>query len=279
VISSLLTRVALPTFDRGDPKALVKRGIAYQEKGQPLEALRVWKLAGEKGSAEACYRIGVLYARGEGVLRSAPDAVAWYNSAAEAGHLDAQFQLGLTYLYGAAAHPSVAEWLRSTKENVGERAEHAANAMFPFGVTVPKDAERAHHWILRAAQSGKAEAQLVVADMYRQGRGCEKDLAEARHWYEQAAGQGVAGAEFGLGDVHFQGLGVPVDLERAADHYSKAAEQGDTRSQVALASIYLTGQGRPADLKQAPSCSSRPQSRASRVHCSISRCSISAAKA
>ena len=35
------------------------------------------------------YRIGLLYARGEGVVRSMPDAVAWYKRAAEAGHAEA----------------------------------------------------------------------------------------------------------------------------------------------------------------------------------------------
>ena len=42
----------------------------------------------------------MLYARGEGVIHSLPDAVVWYRQAAEAQLIEAQFQLGLIYLHG-----------------------------------------------------------------------------------------------------------------------------------------------------------------------------------
>src|ERR1043165_7157064 len=45
-----------PSAAIANPSQLVKRGIAYQKKGRPLKALAVWKLAGDRGSADAFYR-------------------------------------------------------------------------------------------------------------------------------------------------------------------------------------------------------------------------------
>src|SRR5579859_8081661 len=78
-----------------------QRGTAEYERGAYVDAFYAWKQAARSGSAEAAFRIGELYVRGEGVLRSLPDAAAWYEKAAEAGHIDAQLQLGLMLLRGA----------------------------------------------------------------------------------------------------------------------------------------------------------------------------------
>ena len=72
---------------------------------------QAWKQAGAQGHAEANYRIGQLYARGEGVIRSIPDAVVWYKRAAEANHAEAQFQLGTIYVNGAESGARVGRQL------------------------------------------------------------------------------------------------------------------------------------------------------------------------
>ena len=68
--------------------------VAY-DKRQYRKALAAWKKAG--GHAEAHYRIGQLYARGEGVVQSIPDAVVWHKRAADNGHVEAQYELGTIY--------------------------------------------------------------------------------------------------------------------------------------------------------------------------------------
>src|SRR5689334_3212336 len=75
-------------------------GMAAYERGQYLESIKHWKLASETGEAEAAYRIGMLYVKGEGVVRSVPDAAIWYERAARLGNVEAQFQLGLIFLQG-----------------------------------------------------------------------------------------------------------------------------------------------------------------------------------
>ena len=100
----------------GKAARFTERGHAHYDRGEFLKALGAWRRGGESGNPEAQYRVGLLYARGEGVLRSTPDAVTWYQRAAEQGHVEAQFQLGLIYLHGARAHQgpnSPDNWLRT----------------------------------------------------------------------------------------------------------------------------------------------------------------------
>ena len=56
-------------------------------------AHRQWLASAAQGSGEACYRLGLLYAFGHGVIRNLPDAVAWYEKGAALGHAKARLEL------------------------------------------------------------------------------------------------------------------------------------------------------------------------------------------
>ena len=49
----------------------------------------------EAGDASAMYDVGLFYAEGTGVAADARETVKWYTRAAEAGHTDAEFNLGV----------------------------------------------------------------------------------------------------------------------------------------------------------------------------------------
>src|SRR3954447_12624924 len=91
-----------PSFPRSLSKPF-ERGVAAYERGRYLEAFKLWKLASQAGDAVASYRIGMLYAKNQGVAGSLPDAVVWYERAAQLGHVEAQLQLSLIFLYGVKA--------------------------------------------------------------------------------------------------------------------------------------------------------------------------------
>ena len=133
--------------------------------------------------AEAAHRIGQLYARGEGVMYSLPDAVIWYRQAADAGHLEAQFHLGLIHLQGHEAPRGVGgprHWLDFASQRDDQQARATLDALFPNGISVEPDLDEALRWLHAAAQGGKAEAQVVLGDLARTGRGGAQDFGEAR---------------------------------------------------------------------------------------------------
>src|SRR5215470_12789570 len=106
------------TPSQDEAPRLLERGIVDYQNKHYLKALEVWKKASALGNTEAQYRIGLLYSRGEGVIRNAPDGVAWFKRAAEAGHSDAQYQLGRIFLGGADAGPN--QWFEAASQRDSE---------------------------------------------------------------------------------------------------------------------------------------------------------------
>ena len=211
--------------DRRNASEWFQRGNVAYEKRQYGKALAAWKKASQEANAEACYRIGRLYARGEGVVKSIPDAVVWYRCAADLGHVEAQYQLGTIYINGESPGPSGPDnWLKSASRRDSAAATRNLETLFPNGIAVEKDLDAAIRWITAAARNGKAEAQNILAEMYRRGIGIAQDYESARDWYLLAAAQGNASAQFGLGDIYYQGLGVEVDHRAGAEWYEKAAK-------------------------------------------------------
>jgi len=66
------------------------------------------------------------YANGEGVPQNMEEAVTWFRKAAEpAGHVDAQYHLGVSYLYGAGVPQNKDEAVKWLRKAAAQRHEQA----------------------------------------------------------------------------------------------------------------------------------------------------------
>ena len=72
------------------------------------------------------------------------------------------------------------------------------------------------------AESGNAEAQSNVGEIFERGLGGQPNYAAALIWYQKAAEQGNKKAQFNLGTLYEQGLGVEKDMVAALDWYRLA---------------------------------------------------------
>jgi TPR repeat protein len=75
-------------------------GVAAHERGDYATALRLWRPLAEQGTADAQYKLGVMYAKGRGFPQDYAEAAKWFRLAAEQGDADAQFNLGTMYNKG-----------------------------------------------------------------------------------------------------------------------------------------------------------------------------------
>lgn len=164
--------------------------------------------------ARASFYLGLIYYNGEGVLEDYAQAAAWYRKAAEAGNVDAQYNLASMYFGGQG---------------------------------VPQDYQQAAHWYMKAAEAGKAEAQFNLGLMYDKGEGVQQNYASAVFWYRKAAEQGYAAGQLNLGLKYSKGQGLPQDRGAAVYWYRKAAEQGQEIAQFNLGVMYAQGRGVPQD--------------------------------
>jgi len=76
---------------------------------------------------------------------------------------------------------------------------------------------------LASAESGSAEAQNNVGEIYERGVGGQADYTAAATWYQKAASQGYSRAFVNLGALYEQGLGVEKDSLKALNLYRQAA--------------------------------------------------------
>jgi TPR repeat protein len=92
--------------------------------------------------------------------------------------------------------------------------------------------------IRKSAESGNAEAQYALSEMYSKGKGVSKDQEEAAPWAQKAAEQGNVDAENSLSHMYIVGEGVPKDIKQSIFWLEKAAEQNSSDAQTNLGLVY-----------------------------------------
>lgn len=102
----------------------------------------------------------------------------------------------------------------------------------------------------QAAENDHAEAQYVLATMYKTGRGMPRDPEAALQWYGRSAEAGYPLAQFTLGNIYMKGDGTPKNVPLAVRLFSQAAEQGHPQAQYNLG-VYYYGAGSAADYGEA----------------------------
>ena len=107
----------------------------------------------------------------------------------------------------------------------------------------PKSAKEDIERLCRWAEKGKAWAQCMLGEKYRDGVGVEQSYQQAKELFDLAASQGYAGAQCSLGFLYANGQGVDQSYERAAEYYEAAAREGMADAQSNLGVLYANGQG------------------------------------
>jgi predicted nucleic acid-binding Zn ribbon protein len=98
------------------------------------------------------------------------------------------------------------------------------------------------------ADAGDSDAQTMLGDLYKNGKGVPQDYAKAFGWYQKAANGGDVQAETDLGTAYFDGAGDPrnyQDYAAAARWWRRAARGGSAEAEANLGVAYKLGQGVP----------------------------------
>lgn len=178
--------------------------------------------SGTQGDAQALYQSALLYSRGkQGVPKDLKMAEHYLILASEAGHREAQTQLGMLYANGSKAQRNDVE---------------------------------ARRWLEKPAKQGDAIAQFTLAQLYQTGRGGPPRLKEALMLYQNASKQGYLPAYTALGMTYATGTGTPPDLKQAFRYYEFAATHGEALAQYKLGLMYETGLGTSKNVVKALGC-------------------------
>ncbi len=243
-----------------DLDALVREATGlYRSNGEGMteENIRAFKLflrAAEAGHSEAQSDLGYCYNKGNGVPQDYVEAVKWFRKAADQGHADAQDVLGYCYDTGQGVsqdYVAAVKWYRKAADQGHACGQSDLGYCYNKGQGVPQDYVEAVKWFRKAAEQGDAMAQNNLGYCYIDGQGVPQDYVEAAKWLRKAADQGHADAQTNLGYCYEKGHGVAQEYGEAVKWYRKAAEQGAAMAQNNLGYCYRNGKGVPLDLLQA----------------------------
>lgn len=93
---------AVTSAKQGDPQAQYDLGLTYWHDTNYAEALPLLRAAAEKGHDDAQYLLGMAYTEGQGIVQNYRGAMEYFTKAAQQGHLEAEYRLGIFHRDGLA---------------------------------------------------------------------------------------------------------------------------------------------------------------------------------
>jgi hypothetical protein len=128
-------------------------------------------------------------------------AAQWFARAAAQGVVEAQYQLGMSYLRGTGVPKDNARAAALLKESASLRNSdglYNLALLYEEGNGVSRDKKRAFDYFYQAAELGNADAQLRVGMDYARGQNVKQDDSMADVWLREAAQRGSVEAEYEL---------------------------------------------------------------------------------
>jgi TPR repeat protein len=141
------------------------------------------------------------------------------------------------YAHFKALTPAELNQLLSKAQSGNAEAQFWVGNIYAEG-RVPKNLEEGARWLLKSAEQGYAPAQRAYGLMSRLA-----NPSVGERWMLRAGEQGDTEAQFWLGVAYEQNWFGTLDIQEAIKWYRKAAEGGNPDAQVELGQKYEDGEG------------------------------------
>ncbi len=229
----------------------------------------------EGGSSAAQYRVSTFYRDGNGVEKDPEQQRHWLEEAAVREHPMAMSDLAdikmsegkseeAMVLYQKAAEAGNYEARRKyatmqgdTREDIEELRKimkdltstdypydlyNYGNLMYKSALTV-EDYREAFKYLNLASEKGWLDADVLLAQMYRDGNGVDRSIEDYEKKLTYAAEGGHARAMSILAEAYLEGKFLEKDNEKAFYWYMRSASSGNMKSQYQVAVMLSSGIG------------------------------------
>lgn len=191
--------------------------IAAYGEGDFARARDIWLIEAQEGNELAQFNLGHLYQEGKGVAVDYEEALHWYSRSVEAGCRIAACNLASLYSngLGAPADHGRAIRLLAMCGGDGRKCADQQTAMRTY----------AEERLKAYSDSGYADAQYELADLYIEGRMRNEDWDRVVPLLKKAAEQQHGMAQVSLGECYLFGTGVSPDVAMGEQLILRALEQ------------------------------------------------------
>lgn len=215
--------------------------------------------AKEKQKPYLQYRIGKMYAVGQGTDQDYKKAAKWFSMAVRQNHKYAQYSLAGLYYRGQGVvqdYKKALELYQCSAEQSNPYASYELGKMFRDGIGTEKDLVESEArfqdafagFLSLEAKSHDDKLQYRLGQMLYTGSGTEKDETTAAEFWEKAAKLGNVNAQYALGRYWLEHhIGDPA---QAVEWIQKAAEGNHVAAIYALAKLFLEGEVISKDIEK-----------------------------
>ena len=176
------------------------------------------------GDAQAQFDLALCYANGTDIEKNEELAFNWHKKAAEQGHVNAQFALGLYYFLNPGRKYFSTLFCRGFNNPSVDRAYYLA-VIFALGKNFQDaDDDQAFSWFKKASEQNSAEALYWFAQCYLDGIGTQQNEEFAFDNFRKAAEQGCPDAYYWLALCYREGKGCQQNYQLAFTWITKAVE-------------------------------------------------------
>lgn len=226
--------------------------------------VRLMTEASDEGVVTAKSALGAIYTSIDDFVAVEPNiatGMELVQTAAQAGHAQAQYNMFLLYTFEKSGWPnrdskSAEHWLRRAADLGSAQAQfalasaHYQKLGYGFPLELPQDFSQARQWAQAAADQGNPEADLLLATLYEKGDGVSVDHNKAREHCEKAASAGLADAIARQAKWYFNGDVYDGDDAKAFQKSQEAARKGSGLGCYILGRCYESARGMPLDGEQ-----------------------------
>nr|WP_062016834.1 tetratricopeptide repeat protein [Aureimonas sp. AU4] len=180
------------------PREMLSMGFAAYKRGEKAEAIEALQQAAERGHPGARWKLGMMYAAGDGVKEDDYQAFQMFEEIVRDQDDDTASSPNAAYV--ASAVVALAAYMREGIPNS----------------PVAADPGQARQLYAHAATYfGDAEAQFELGRMLLAGEGGKSNPRQAARWLKLAAAKGYAKAEALLGYLLFDGEAISMRADPA----------------------------------------------------------------
>lgn len=234
----------------GVPSEL-REATALYRSGNYAAAVPLFQTASNAGNLEARGYLGLAYLHGHGVRRDTARGLDLLRKAAYSREVHAMNALGVVYRDGDGTdrNPhSARKWLGIAADSAGY-----AEAMHNLGIfnRDNHNYDSAAVWFDKAAKAGWQDARVDLGELRERGLGGSKSLREAVRMYHAAAVAGSARGMMAMGRICQNGTGVGQNYKRAKEWYLHAVAAGSVEAMNSIGILYQNGWGVKRDKDEA----------------------------
>lgn len=163
---------------------------------------------------QAEFQLGEAFKYGQGVNKNPVESLKWYSLAANKGYSPAQFEVGKIYAEGRGTDKN----LKAAFDWFEKAALQSANWQYRLGLIylegtlVPQDVNKGLQLVSESEKTGNSDARAYLGKLYLEGKYVKQDYAEAIKLFRNSIQFSYNGARYHLGNMYKDGLGLKKDL-------------------------------------------------------------------